>query len=467
MTETGKGSFRGVPFLIAREQRERGGRHIAKREYPLREAGGADDIAPKIPEFTFTVCLVGKTAQQQRARLREALYAPGKGELSHPDFGTLNVLIDTFDCRYSADELDYVEFTITVIQAESSTAPEASKDTASAVSLQSKSTLDTLFDTLGDARAFASASLHDVQAVIDTVTDKIGAIESAITGLGVGHDISSFMGSLAAMRGNVSSLITTPARMAAAFAGIFSGLRAMTQFPALALKTKAGINTAERGTSNNAAARQQQAETAMQVYRTCDTLTQTLTRQDRLQVVDGVQPATVTGIRQLSQTLINATAIVRVQMASELLTAAIDRVSAQHSENVPQNGLSSSAPVADSGWSSITASLLESTGDIDVVSRDIGDTLDQCVINTSDLGQTACAMQLKRLRLALIYDMNTRGLNLPASQQLSLRRTEPALVTLYRRTGQARAWQRFVRRNGIRHPAFVPGGSQVEILDGE
>ncbi|MEW9639923.1 DNA circularization N-terminal domain-containing protein [Escherichia coli] len=36
------------------EQRERGGRNIVRREYPLRESGGADDLGPKLPEFTFT-----------------------------------------------------------------------------------------------------------------------------------------------------------------------------------------------------------------------------------------------------------------------------------------------------------------------------------------------------------------------------------------------------------------------------
>ncbi|EQA4369170.1 DNA circularization N-terminal domain-containing protein, partial [Escherichia coli] len=48
----GRGAFRGVPFLVWREQRERGGRNIVRREYPLRETGGADDLGPKLTEFT-------------------------------------------------------------------------------------------------------------------------------------------------------------------------------------------------------------------------------------------------------------------------------------------------------------------------------------------------------------------------------------------------------------------------------
>ncbi|EJP3981774.1 multidrug DMT transporter permease, partial [Salmonella enterica] len=47
----------------------------------------------------------------------------------------------------------------------------------------------------------------------------------------------------------------------------------------------------------------------------------------------------------------------------------------------------------------------------------------------------------------------------------AVRTTEPALVTLYRATGDSTQWQRFVRRNGVVHPLFVPGGSVVEVIN--
>lgn len=475
----GKGSFRGVPFLTIREQRERGGRHVVKREYPLRESGGADDLGPKLPEFSFTVCVMGKDAQTQRKALTEALYAPGAGELSHPDFGALNVLIDVFDCRYSADELDYVEFTITAIPFEATTAPEAQKDTASLVGIESQSALDGVFDTLGNAWSFASNALHDAKALIDTVNDKITAIESSITGLGVGHDISSFMASLTAMRGNVSALITTPSRLAQAFSGIFSGLRAMTQFPSLSLKTGAAVKGVNGNVPQQSASvpvqdartrKQLQAETATQIYYTCETLSQTLRRQALQQDLTGLKPDTVNTVKLLSQSLQNAVAITRTQMASELLTAAIERVSQQHGATnaASDNRVNlTNTPVAESEWTLSSTPLLESAQDIESVSLDIGDRLDECAIQTSVLGHTASALQIKRLRLALVEDLNTRGLQLPDSVRIDVRLTEPSLVTLYRQTGAAVSWQRFVRRNGIIHPLFVPGGCQVEVIDGE
>ncbi|WP_041866596.1 hypothetical protein [Sodalis glossinidius] len=55
---------------------------------------------------------------------------------------------------------------------------------------------------------------------------------------------------------------------------------------------------------------------------------------------------------------------------------------------------------------------------------------------------------------------------LPGLTQAAVTTTEPELVTLYRITGDARDTARFIRRNRLRHPLFVPGGERVELLGG-
>ncbi|EJR7284420.1 DNA circularization N-terminal domain-containing protein [Citrobacter freundii] len=147
----GVGSFRNVPFLTYREQKQSGGRRIVKREYPMRDAGGAIDLGRKLRERTFSVCLLGKNVETEKDNLIEALEAPGAGELTHPDFGTLQVLVDSFECRKSADDLDYYEFTITVYPAAEDNAPESSTDTAAAVSDKKNSLFGELGDTLSGA----------------------------------------------------------------------------------------------------------------------------------------------------------------------------------------------------------------------------------------------------------------------------------------------------------------------------
>ncbi|EMP4084389.1 DNA circularization protein, partial [Salmonella enterica] len=235
MSLTGEGSFRNVPFLIYKEQRERGGRNIVKREYPLRESGGADDLGPKLPAFTFTVIVQGDDAQAQRKALRDALYAPGAGELIHPDYGTLNVLIDSFESRYNVSEQRVVEFTISATPQANDTAPQMQNDTAAMLATKAGGGLNSVFNTLADGWAVVSDNLHDLQAMADTVSGKIDALENTVSSVGIMQDISAFAASFSAMKGNITALITSPLRMAQQFAGVFSGLIALPSLPSLSL----------------------------------------------------------------------------------------------------------------------------------------------------------------------------------------------------------------------------------------
>ncbi|CDH27644.1 conserved hypothetical protein [Xenorhabdus bovienii str. Jollieti] len=55
---------------------------------------------------------------------------------------------------------------------------------------------------------------------------------------------------------------------------------------------------------------------------------------------------------------------------------------------------------------------------------------------------------------------------MPTARPIRVVGTEPALVALYRETGSVAQISRFIRRNGIRHPAFVSGGLEVEVING-
>ncbi len=217
----GRGAFRGVPFLVWREQRERGGRNIVRREYPLRETGGADDLGPKLAEFTFSVLVMGDDVQTQRNRLRDALRAPGAGELLHPDYGTLNVLINSFESRYNAAEQGVVEFTINVTPVSDDTAPAVTQDTAAILEQKSTTALGQVFETLEAGWTVISDGMHDVQAMTETISDKVSALENAVSGMGIVQDISAFTATFTALKGNATALLTAPSRMASSFAGAF------------------------------------------------------------------------------------------------------------------------------------------------------------------------------------------------------------------------------------------------------
>ncbi|EAB2012002.1 multidrug DMT transporter permease [Salmonella enterica] len=457
MSLTGKGSFRNVPFLIYKEQRERGGRHIVKREYPLRESGGADDLGPRLPAFTFTVIVQGDDAQAQRKALRDALYAPGAGELVHPDYGTLNVLIDNFESRYNVSEQRVVEFTITAVPQASDTAPDAQQDTAAALTQKTGSGLNSVFNTLADGWSVVSDNLHDLQAMMDTVSEKIDALENTVSSVGILQDISAFAASFTAMKGNITSLITSPLRMAQQFAGVFSGLIALPSVPAMSLLRNHTGTTPSGSLAIPDEVLRSQGGT--QLYQSLSAFYDTLTTQDTRRSLTGLTPATQSNIRLLQSVMQSAVVLAQAQTAGSLLTIA-----------VAQAGVPASAPLSGSGTGagvddSAPVSLLQSAGDVRAVSHALGQSLDAQVLAFSGQGFTRTALALREARLALVEDLTTRGVHLPGTSSVAVRTTQPALVTLYRATGNSVQWQRFVRRNNVIHPLFVPGGQVLEVID--
>ncbi|EFT8063339.1 DNA circularization protein [Salmonella enterica] len=472
MSLTGEGSFRNVPFLVYKEQRERGGRNIVKREYPLRESGGADDLGPKLPAFTFTVIVQGDDAQAQRKALRDALYAPGTGELIHPDYGTLNVLIDSFESRYNVSEQRVVEFTISATPQANDTAPQMQNDTAAMLATKAGGGLNSVFNTLADGWAVVSDNLHDLQAMADTVSGKIDALENTVSSVGIMQDISAFAASFSAMKGNITALITSPLRMAQQFAGVFSGLIALPSLPSLSLLggkkrprsggvrgtgqssapdagIAAGVTPAGSLTTPDEAVRSQGGT---QLYQALSAFHDTLVIQDRRRDLNGLTPAAQANIRLIQSVMQSAVILAQVQTAGELLTIAVAQ----------------SAMPADAGATTdtpVTVPLLQSAADVQAVSHTLGQSLDAQVLAFSGQGYTRTALALREARLALVEDLTTRGIRLPGVSSVAVRTTEPALVTLYRATGDSTQWQRFVRRNGVVHPLFVPGGSVVEVIN--
>ncbi|EDK9330653.1 DNA circularization protein [Salmonella enterica] len=459
MSLTGNGSFRNVPFLVYKEQRERGGRNIVKREYPLRESGGADDLGPKLPAFTFTVIVEGDDAQAQRKALRDALYAPGAGELIHPDYGTLNVLIDNFESRYNVSEQRVVEFTINATPQANDTAPDAQKDTATALTTKAGNGLNSIFNTLADGWAVVSDNLHDLQAMADTVSGKIDALENTVSSVGIMQDISNFAASFSAMKGNITALITSPLRMAQQFAGVFSGLIALPSLPSLSLLcdkkrnqsggTYTGASPAGSLSTPDEAVRSQGGT---QLYQALSAFHDTLVTQDRQRDLNSLTPAAQANIRLIQSVMQSAVVLAQVQTAASLLTIAVAQAATPAG-----TGATTDTP--------ITVSLLQSAADVQAVSHMLGQSLDAQVLAFSGQGYTRTALALREARLALVEDLTTRGVQLPGVSSVAVRTTEPTLVTLYRATGNSVQWQRFVRRNGVVHPLFIPGGSVVEVID--
>lgn len=324
------------------------------------------------------------------------------------------------------------------------TAPSVAEDTAAALEQKSGSAMNQLFNTLSDGWTVISDGLHDVQAMTDTISDKIDALENAVSGMGIVQDISAFTASFTALKGNAAALINAPRRMAESLAGMFAVLAGLPGDPSLSLTGKAGTPSGSLTTNRDST-----TEQAMpQLYRTLSSLRYTLSEQDDPQRLIGLTPAAQNNIRLLRSVMQSAALVSQAQTVGKLLDQVI-RQNTTHVQDTDRAG--------GLAW-------LESSADVQRINRDLSDAMEQQVLDLSAQGHTGTALALRDAGLALTEDLTTRSVHLPGAFQVMVRTTEPALVTLYRATGNSRRWQYFVRRNNIPDPVFVPGGRRVEVI---
>ncbi|MDA8510909.1 DNA circularization protein [Citrobacter sp. Igbk 14] len=450
----GKGTFRNVPFLIFRDQRMTGGRRLVKREYPLRDKGGAIDLGRKLHEFSFSACLLGKDAQQLKENLIEALDDAGAGELTHPDFGTVQVLVETWECRHSADELNYYEFTITVYPAAEDEAPEPSADTAAAVTAKKDSLFGSLGDTLSDAWQTVQEATDGATAVADAISGVYDDIASAIENVGILGSVNGLLSAVTQVKGMATRLVNAPKLLAANLLGALSGIASVAD-------NDAGFKAYER-IGVNLKRRQAATDTAH------------------------LDPAAAANINTLYYVATVATQTSQAEAASAVLTDALatdDGLSRtpELTTTTPVSSVSTPSTTQQDSAAGITRSdstsvasenspasfpLFESQADIERVTSELGQMLDDSAIAASDAGFTTSSLELATFRLVVINDLRTRGIQLANVRNVTLNQTEPALVALYRETGDSLYWQRFGRRNNVPNPLLMPGGVSLEILDG-
>ena len=86
------------------------------------------------------------------------------------------------------------------------------------------------------------------------------------------------------------------------------------------------------------------------------------------------------------------------------------------------------------------------------------------MLDTADAGQLSGYAALADYRSAVFEDLRVRSERLPNTATVTLIDTFPALVIEHQYTGNATTWKRLALRNGIKHPLFCLGGTEIEVL---
>lgn len=98
------------------------------------------------------------------------------------------------------------------------------------------------------------------------------------------------------------------------------------------------------------------------------------------------------------------------------------------------------------------------------VREEITSVLDEEILTAGAVGDDDGYRELSKLYAAVAVDLEQRGATLASVQVVKLPASTPALVLAHRLYQDALRDQEIVARNRVRHPSFVPGGTDLEVL---
>lgn len=163
-------SFRGVPFEVESIQGTHGRRSVTHK-YPKRDKSFSEDLGRETRRFTFEGFVVGHDYLIKKNNLINAIESSnGPGELIHPFFGRISVVVISFNVRESKSEGGSAHFSFVCEEAGDLVFPSSKDDTPSVVRMKAS---DALAATRSNfANSFSTLGQQDfinteAEAVVD------------------------------------------------------------------------------------------------------------------------------------------------------------------------------------------------------------------------------------------------------------------------------------------------------------
>jgi prophage DNA circulation protein len=181
-TELRPASFRGISFHVDAATLT-AGRRLARHEYPQRDIPYLEDMGRKAREYKVDALVVGADYMVQRDALLAAIESAGAGQLVHPYYGTLVVVVSG-ECQIaeSTQHGGLARITINFIEAGQQQEPRAQVDTNAVLTAQQLQ--------CDDSFALDFAQTFTTEGVPDFVTqDALGSLGSALAvpGMALGN----------------------------------------------------------------------------------------------------------------------------------------------------------------------------------------------------------------------------------------------------------------------------------------
>lgn len=251
-TFTGKGSFRGIEFLVRYDEAEVG-RRTALHQYPLRDKPYAEDMGRAARSFTFDAYVLGDDYMTKRDALIAALEKKGTATLVHPYYGTMRVkLLRPARVQQNTRRGGMAVFSIAVVEDGGLQFPTQSADTQASVKTKA--------DALNTAATSDFVSKFNISGLPDKyVSDLSTEIDATL---------SSLTSTVTATTSPISSLIRQPANMAGAIVGTMHEVLAQATEPLCALNLYGDLFDASGSMPivTTTSTRRQQATSAQAVH---------------------------------------------------------------------------------------------------------------------------------------------------------------------------------------------------------
>lgn len=235
-------SFSGVPFVVT-DSEDTGGMRAAVHEYPLRDRPFVEELGRKARRVTVRGFLIGDDCQEQRKRLIAKLegaspgfpHRPGR-TLVHPTLGAMKVLCLGYRTTLSTEDGRTVGFSAEFTEVGEELEPTAQVAPAGAADAASQALSDGAGASFAENVQTVGVIEQAREAVAGVVREAIARIRALDVFSGPLRDVQRLERSLSSLAGELSTLITAPADLAAGILGSISNVRAAAASPLGALE---------------------------------------------------------------------------------------------------------------------------------------------------------------------------------------------------------------------------------------
>jgi prophage DNA circulation protein len=215
-------SFRGVPFLTDSTNTS-GGRKTVTHEFVNSSRRNVEDLGKLLKTFNVTGVVTGANYLQDRDRLIGALEQSGKGVLSHPFFGRVEVVAKPYSVAETQRSLGEAVFTMVFELADDQVLPQPAQSSTAQVSDTATIAIDALATDVADffsipsgftlANAAATSLMADISANFAKVEDLFSPVAT---------EVAEFSSSLQEFTDDTAELLNNPSALGNDIKGLFA-----------------------------------------------------------------------------------------------------------------------------------------------------------------------------------------------------------------------------------------------------